>query len=393
MTRIAVDAMGGDYAPREIVRGAVDAARGLDSIDEIVLVGDEAAIRAEMSSYGVEGDVPKLRIVHASEVIEMGEHPVHAVRSKPDSSINRGISLVKSKEVDAFVSAGSTGAMVASSLLNLRRIWGVKRPAIGTVLPSLGKPYLLLDMGATVDCTPRELEQFAVMGSVYSRAILGQESPSVGLLSIGTEEAKGDSLTKDAFELLKANPNINFAGNVEGHDLFKGEMDVCVADGFVGNVVLKTIESESRAITAMLKKAFTKNLKRKLGALMLKGAFRELKQVMDPEMYGGAPLLGVNGIVIITHGSSSKKAIFHAIRVAGECVAADIIGSIGALMEQPKAALHDGPLAALSALGRAAKDMGKRIVAGVHAQKTAPAAPAPETPPPEEGEAPEEQPV
>lgn len=373
MTRIAVDAMGGDHAPREIVRGAVDAARGLDPIDEIVLVGDEAAIRAEMAAYGVEGELPKIRIVHTTEVIEMGEHPVHAVRSKPDSSINRGIALVKSKEVDAFVSAGSTGAMVASSLLNLRRIWGVKRPAIGTVLPSLGKPYLLLDMGATVDCTPRELEQFAVMGSVYSRAILGQQAPSVGLLSIGTEEAKGDSLTKDAYELLKTNPNINFAGNVEGHDLFKGEMDVCVADGFVGNVVLKTIESESRAITAMLRQAFTKNLKRKVGALMLKGAFRELKQVMDPELYGGAPLLGVNGIVIITHGSSTKKAIFHAIRVAGECVAADIIGSIGELMEQSKAtAQHDGPLAALSALGRAAKDMGKRIVSGVHSPKTAP---------------------
>ena len=376
MTRIAVDAMGGDFAPREIVRGAVDAARGLDTVDEIVLVGDEEAIRAEMSAYGVqEADVPKIRIVHTSEVIEMGEHPVHAVRSKPDSSINRGIALVKAKEVDAFVSAGSTGAMVASSLLNLRRIWGVKRPAIGTVLPSLGKPYLLLDMGATVDCTPHELEQFAVMGSVYSRAILGQEEPSVGLLSVGTEEAKGDTRTKEAHELLKANPHIHFAGNVEGHDLFKGEMDVCVADGFVGNVVLKTIESESRAITAMLKKAFTKTTTRKVGALLLKGAFRELKQVMDPELYGGAPLLGVNGIVIITHGASSKKAIFHAIRVAGECVQADIIGSISTLMEQSHAAKDGGPLAALSALGRAAKDMGKRIVSG-HPKAPVPPPPA-----------------
>ena len=366
MTRIAVDAMGGDYAPREIVRGAVDAARGLSSVDEIVLVGDEEAVRAELAAYGVEGDLPKLRIVHASEVIGMGEHPVQAIRAKPDSSINRGMALLKAGEVDAFVSAGSTGAMVASSLLTLRRIGGVKRPAIGTVLPSLGKPYLLLDMGATVDCSARELEQFAVMGSVYSNAILGQKEPAVGLLSVGTEEATGDARTKEAHELLKANPHIHFAGNVEGHDLFRGEMDVCVADGFVGNVVLKTIESESRAITAMLRSAFTKNWIRKIGALLLKGAFRDLKKVMDPELYGGAPLLGVNGTVIITHGSSSKKAIYHAVRVAGECVAADVVGTIARLMDpaaaKPASSPNAGPLAALSALGRAAKGVGRRIV-------------------------------
>ncbi len=378
MRRIAVDAMGGDFAPREIVRGAVDAVRGQPSLDEVVLVGDEAAIRSELAAYGgKEGELPKLRVVHATEVIGMGEHPVHAVRSKPDSSINRGVAMVRAKEVDAFVSAGSTGAMVAASLLSLRRIGGVKRPAIGTVLPSLGKQYLLLDMGATVGCSARELAQSAGMGSVYANAILGREEPSVGLLSVGTEEAKGDSRTKEAHELLKANPHVHFAGNVEGHDLFKGEMDVCVADGFVGNVVLKTIESESRAITAMLRSAFTKTLKRKLGALMLKGAFRELKQVMDPELYGGAPLLGVNGTVIITHGSSSKKAIYHAVRVAGECVEADVVGTIARLMD-PASREGGGPLAALSALGRAAKDVGRRIVAARGGSRE-PAPPPPET--------------
>ena len=353
MTRIAVDAMGGDHAPREIVRGAVDAARGLDSIDEIVLVGDEAAIRAEMSAYGVEGDLPKLRIVHTTEVIEMGEHPVHAVRSKPDSSINRGISLVKAKEVDAFVSAGSTGAMVASSLLNLRRIWGVKRPAIGTVLPSLGKPYLLLDMGATVDCTPRELEQFAVMGSVYAGAVLGLESPRVGLLSIGTEEEKGDSVTKETHALLRKNPFVNFAGNVEGHDLFKGEMDVCVADGFVGNVVLKTIESEARAISTLLRRELTSNPLRILGALLIRGGIRHLKKIMDPEIYGGAPLLGVNGTVIITHGAASHKAIYHAIRVSAECVRQDVAKKITDNLAELDRRRAEDPAAALAALSPA----------------------------------------
>ena len=324
--RIAVDAMGGDHAPREIVRGAVEASREWPEL-EIVLLGDEAAVRRELAANKA-APTDHLRIVHTTQTIEMGEPPAHAVRSKRDSSIVRGMEMLRRKEADAFLSAGSTGAMVAAALLFVGRVRTLKRPAIGTMMPTGGKPYLLLDMGATVDCTPRELEQFAVMGSVYSSAVMGLESPRVGLLSIGTEEEKGDSVTKETHALLKKNPFVNFAGNVEGHDLFKGEMDVCVADGFVGNVVLKTIESEARAISGMMKRAFTRTPLRLLGSLLIYGGVRHLKKIMDPEIYGGAPLLGVNGTVIITHGAASHKAIYHAIRVSAECVRQDVAKKI-----------------------------------------------------------------
>ncbi len=316
--RIAVDAMGGDFAPREIVRGAVEASRAWPDL-EIILIGDQDAVRAQLAANkAAESD--SLRVVHASQSISMDEAPAQAVRAKRDSSIVRGMRMLRAKEADAFLSAGSTGAMVAAALLFVGRVRYLKRPAIGTILPTVGKPYLLLDMGATVDCSPQELEQFAVMGSIYSSAVMGLPSPGVGLLSIGTEAEKGNSVTKETHELLSGNPLIRFVGNVEGHDLFKGEMDVCVADGFVGNVVLKTIESEARGISTMLRRAFTRNPLRVLGALLLRGAVRDLKKVMDPELYGGAPLLGVNGTVIITHGASSHTAIYHAIRVSAECV-------------------------------------------------------------------------
>ena len=324
--RIAVDAMGGDFAPREIVRGAVEASRAWPEL-EIVLLGDGAAVRAELAANkAVESG--RLKVVHTTETIEMGEAPAHAVRTKRDSSIVRGMEMLRHKEADAFLSAGNTGAMVAAALLFVGRVKSLKRPAIGTILPSVGKPYLLLDMGATVDCTPHELEQFAVMGGIYAGAVLGRENPRVGLLSIGTEPEKGNAATKETHELLAKNPLVNFMGNVEGHDLFKGEMDVCVADGFVGNVVLKTIESEARAIKLFLKREFLRKTIRKIGALLLKGAFRDLKSLMDPETYGGAPLLGVNGTVIITHGASSHNAIYHAIRVSAECVRQDVCGKI-----------------------------------------------------------------
>ena len=325
--RIAVDAMGGDFAPREIVRGAVEASRAWPEL-EIVLLGDEAAVRRELAANGAAEEPGRIRVFHTTQAIEMGEAPAHAVRTKRDSSIVRGMEMLRHKEADAFLSAGNTGAMVAAALLFVGRVKSLKRPAIGTILPSVDKPYLLLDMGATVDCTPHELEQFAVMGGIYAGAILGRENPRVGLLSIGTEPEKGNAVTKETHELLEKNPLVNFAGNVEGHDLFKGEMDVCVADGFVGNVVLKTIESEARAIKLFLKRAFLKTFVRKLGALMLKGAFRDLKSLMDPETYGGAPLLGINGTVIITHGASSHNAIYHAIRVSAECVRQDVCGKI-----------------------------------------------------------------
>lgn len=315
--RIAVDAMGGDFAPREIVKGAVEASRKLSGDLDIVLVGDESAIRAELAANNAETSA-RLRIVHTTQVIAMGEPPAQAVRMKRDSSIYRGMELVKNGEADAFLSAGSTGAMVAAAIFVLRRIPGVKRPAIGTVLPTISRPVLLIDAGANTDCDEIELEQFALMGSLYSQSILGQPNPSVGLLSIGEEDLKGNGVTKKTFERLRTNPAIAFRGNVEGHDIFEGETDVIVCDGFVGNVVLKTVESVARTISHWMKLEFKANPLRLLGAICLSGALRSMKKRMDPDIYGGAPLLGVNGTVIITHGSSSHKAIFHAIRVSAE---------------------------------------------------------------------------
>ncbi|MDP6631701.1 MAG: phosphate acyltransferase PlsX [Kiritimatiellia bacterium] len=315
--RIAVDAMGGDHAPREIVRGAVDAARRLDGVTQILLVGLEDAVRAELAELG---DIPsKIEVVHASQVVDMHDKPVDALRKKKDSSIARAVDLVKEGKADAVVSAGNTGAVMVSATLKLRKLEAVERPAIATVMPTQNRPFVLLDAGANTDCTPKFLTQFGVMGHVYSKLILGQESPAVGLLSIGGEEVKGNDVTRETFKLL-SDSGLNFKGNVEGHDLFEGETDVVVCDGFVGNVVLKTAESASVAIGHWLKTEFKKNPIRILGAMLLSGALRTMKKRMDPESYGGAPLLGVNGVCIITHGSSSGRGIYHAIRVAKDSV-------------------------------------------------------------------------
>ncbi len=323
--RIAVDAMGGDYAPREIVRGAVEASRRMPEDIEIILVGDRQSIEAEMARCDAS-ESSRLSIFHTTQVIAMGEPPAQAVLSKRDSSIYRGMELVKQKKADAFLSAGSTGAMVAAATLVLHRCPGVRRPAIGTLLPSLGRPVLVIDAGANIDCTDEELEQFAVMGRIYSESIMGQKDPVVGVLSIGGEDLKGNGVTKKTLERLRSNPLVNCCGNVEGHDLFKGNIDVVVCDGFVGNVLLKTVESSSRAIAHWMKDEFTRNPIRIFGALCLRGALRVMKKRMDPELYGGAPLLGVNGTVIITHGASSHKAIFHAIRVSAEAVRNRVTG-------------------------------------------------------------------
>jgi len=312
--RIAVDAMGGDYAPREIVVGAVEAASGLDNVDSIILVGDETAIRRELDAYGKAHT--SIKIHHASEAIDMGESPAIAVRKKKDSSINRCADLVKSGEADALVSAGNTGAVVVASSLKLRTLEGVQRPAIATVMPTMKKnPFVLIDAGANVECTPQILAQFAVMGSAYSRHILGVDNPVVGLLSIGGEDSKGNDVTKEAFKMLEKS-QLNFRGNVEGHDLFVGDTHVIVCDGFTGNVVLKTSESVAKAITKRIKDEFTASPLRMFGAMFLRGAIKSMKQTMDPELYGGAPLLGVNGVSIITHGASTYRAIYHAVRVA-----------------------------------------------------------------------------
>ena len=333
MTRIALDAMGGDNAPGEIVLGGIEAALGLEDI-KVLLVGVQSQIEAEFAKHPKESSAAvksgKIEIVHAPDVAEMDESPVSAVRKKKNCSINVAMRLVKEGKADAFVSAGNSGAVATSAILNLGRIPGVLRPAIATVLPTRRpiRPLLLLDAGANMDCHADWLVQFAIMGSAYSKAVLKREKPLVGLLSIGTEDCKGNEMTKETFPPLKDVPGIDFRGNVEGHDLFKGQTDVVVCDGFVGNVVLKTAESLAHAIGYFLKKECFKGIFRVVGALLLKGAFKSMKQQLDPDIYGGAPLLGVPGAVIITHGSSSHKAIYHAVRVGANAARNDVTGII-----------------------------------------------------------------
>jgi len=317
--RIAIDAMGGDFAPVEIVKGAVEAARKLPGLEKIFLVGDETAVRAELAKYG---KVPEcIEVRHASQVVEMDESPALALRRKKDSSIMQAVNLVKEGDAGAIFSAGSTGAAVAACALRLRTLENVDRPAIATVLPSLKRPFVLLDAGATTDCTAAMLVEFAAMGDIYAQKILGIKKPTIGLLSIGEEDTKGSKGTKEAFLLLEKSP-LNFIGNVESHDLFAGNVDVAVCDGFIGNVVLKTSESVSHAMGQWLKEAFASSLFRRIGAGILKvsGAFKEIKDRVDPEAYGGAPLLGVKGVCIIGHGSSSSYAVYNAICVAGTAV-------------------------------------------------------------------------
>lgn len=309
--------MGGDYAPREIVAGSVEAAKAFSHITKIFLVGDEDAVRRELERFA---DVPaNIEIVHASQVVGMEETPAVAIRRKKDSSISRAVDLVKEGKADAVFSAGNTGAAVAATTLKLRTLEGIDRPGIATVFPTPTKPFVLIDAGATTDCTPRILVQFAVMGMVYSREILKVANPRIGLLSIGEEDSKGNEATKEAFRILEKS-GLNFAGNVESHDLFAGEVDVVVCDGFVGNVVLKTSESVAHTIGHWLKEECSKNPLRILGALLARGAFCTIKQRSDPAVYGGAPLLGINGTCIIGHGSSSAFAARNGIRVAAESV-------------------------------------------------------------------------
>ena len=333
MTRVALDAMGGDNAPGEIVRGGVEAAVGLEDV-KVILVGQKDAVEAELAKY--PKDVEKARkagqldVVEATEVLEMDDEPARSVRAKKDCSINVAMRLVKEGKADAFVSAGNSGAVSASAIFNLGRIKGVHRPAIATVLPTRRpiRPALLLDAGANMDCHAEWLVQFAIMGSAYSKAVLKRTKPLVGLLSIGTEDCKGNEMTKATFPLLKDVKGIDFRGNVEGHDIFTGQTDVIVCDGFVGNAVLKTAESLVHAISYFLKKECFKGPSRIMGAILLKGAFKSLKQQLDPDIYGGAPLLGVPGAVIITHGSSSHKAIYHAVRVGANAARNDVTGLI-----------------------------------------------------------------
>jgi glycerol-3-phosphate acyltransferase PlsX len=336
--RISVDAMGGDFAPAEIVPGCVEAVRAHPGIKRLILVGDEKRLKAELDKCG--HIPPSIECFHASEVIEMDESPALALRRKKDSSIARAIELVKKGEVDAMFSAGSTGAAVAAAALRLRTLQGIDRPAIATVMPTQKHNIVLLDAGANAESTDKMLTQFAVMGDVYAREVLGMAKPRVGLLSIGEEDAKGNDLTKQTFKLLQAS-HLNFIGNVESHDVFEGEVDVVVCDGFTGNVVLKTSEAVAHAMRSWLRAEFTATLLRKFGAMLLKPAFASLKRKTDPESIGGAPLLGVNGLVFIGHGSSSRHAVYNALHTVFESFKHDInhhiIDDIARLSEARKA--------------------------------------------------------
>ncbi|OAT81267.1 phosphate acyltransferase PlsX [Desulfotomaculum copahuensis] len=319
--KIAVDAMGGDHAPREIVRGAAEAAREFDQ--EIILAGEQGQIIAELG----ELTDPRITIVHAPEAIAMGEHPAVAVRRKKNSSIVRAVQLVKEGTAGAVVSAGSTGAAMAAALLGLGRIRGIDRPAIAGILPSRRGGTVLLDVGANVDCKPQHLLQFAIMGSLYAEKILGIPEPRIGLLNIGEEETKGNELTLATHPLLKRS-GLNFVGNVEGRDIFQGPVDVVVCDGFVGNIVLKAGEGMAMALMHMVKEEVTKSWLAKMGTAMTIPALKDFRRRLDYAEYGGAPLLGVNGVVIICHGSSTARAIKNAVRRARESLENRLVEAI-----------------------------------------------------------------
>jgi len=312
--RIALDAMGGDLAPQATVEGAYLYQKETKKRNQLVLVGDEDKINRELSSFK---DIKEsgISIVHASENIGMNESPTDALRQKKESSIMIGLKLHKKNEVDAFVSAGNTGAQMAASLLNLGRIKGVHRPAIGSFIPSEKGVTLLIDVGANSECKPLNLLQFGIMGKNFVEHIYRDRKPSIGLLNIGEEEKKGNELSQAAYKLMKKDLP-GFVGNVEGRDILKGKVDIVVCDGFVGNIILKFAESVMGVLSKSLKRNIGTNLFTNLGALLVKPAFSELRKNYDYEEYGGVPLLGVNGISIICHGSSSAKAIKNALLVA-----------------------------------------------------------------------------
>ena len=311
-TRIALDAMGGDHAPREIVHGAVLAANEFPV--EILLVGKEEVVRAELAA--ISPSIPSnITIVDAREVVEMDDTAIAPIRRKRNSSIRICANLVAEGRADAFVSAGNTGAAWTSARVVMGMIEGVERPALAAILPNQNGHTLLLDVGANVDSKPKNLREFAVMGHFYAQMVFGMEAPRVGLLSIGEEEGKGNELTKETYRVMKET-GLNFIGNAEGRDVYNGNADVVVCDGFIGNVVLKASEALGEFVSRTLRDELTKSLTRKAGAFLAKSAFDGLKKRMDYSEYGGAPLLGVKGGCIVCHGRSNAKAIKNAIRVA-----------------------------------------------------------------------------
>lgn len=312
--KIAVDAMGGDFAPQNIVAGALLASQEYKI--PVVLVGDEEKVREQISQFPGNENLP-LTLVHASEVVGMEESPLSAIRKKKDSSIKVAFDLLKKGEVAAVVSAGNSGAVLAAAVFTLEKLNGVDRPAIGTIFPTLKGWTLLLDAGANVDCKPFHLVQFAIMGEAYAKYILKKEHPLVGLLSNGEEESKGNELIRETNAILKKS-SIGYIGPVEGRDIFNGRADVVICDGFVGNAALKICEGLAEAIGAMIREELKISWRAKIGYLFARQAVNKIKKKLDYSEYGGAPLLGVNGVVIIAHGRSSAKAIKNAVRLAHE---------------------------------------------------------------------------
>ena len=323
MIRVALDVMGGDHAPKVPVAGAVEALSLLPESSEILLIGRHDDVETALASHDVPAD--RIRVIDAPEVIEMSEQPLAAIRGKRRSSMRVGLELHKQGEADAFISGGNTGAVMAGSTLILGLHPGVDRPAIGAMFPTASESVLVLDAGANIDCTPRELRGFAHVGSVYARDVMGRPEPGVGLLNIGEEEKKGPEAVRGAYELLAQDPRLRFVGNVEGGDILHGDCDVVVCDGFVGNIVLKFYESIARLFTQLLEHEVEHEV------LMSEGMKRVFK-ILDYSEYGGAPLLGVRGVSIICHGSSPIRAIKNAIRVAVQSVECGLSQHIAAEM-------------------------------------------------------------
>jgi glycerol-3-phosphate acyltransferase PlsX len=315
--KIALDAMGGDFGPRNLVGGAIMALQEYAQISKLFLVGDPPQIEAVLKKHGCNDR--RIEIVHSTQVVDMSDKAWSAVRRKKDSSISRAVDLVKHGQADAVVSAGHTGAAVAACTIKLRTLEGIDRPGIAAVLPTETNVFVLIDAGANIDATPEHLLHYAIMGSVYSRHVLHYQKPTVGLISLGEEDVKGTEKTQKVFKMLKRS-SLNFVGNIEGRHLFEDPVEVVVCDGFVGNVILKTCESIAVAIFSWLKHELMRTTKRKIGAFLAKNAFLEIKDKTNYEEYGGSPLLGVNGICIIAHGASTALAIKNALRVAAESI-------------------------------------------------------------------------
>jgi glycerol-3-phosphate acyltransferase PlsX len=315
--KIALDAMGGDFGPPNLVQGAVMALREYRYIEKLFLVGDTAQLEAELKKQKCND--ARIEIVHSTQVVEMKDRAIEAVRKKKDSSISRAVDLVKQERADAVVSAGHTGAAVAATTVKLRTLEGIDRPGIAAVIPTETNVFVLIDAGANVDAKPEHLLQYAMMGAVYSKHVLGYANPQIGLMSIGDEETKGSDFTREVFQLLKES-DLNFRGNIEGHDLFEDPVEVVLCDGFVGNVMLKSCEAIAHAIFSWMKHEVKKSPLRLAGAALARGAFNAIAKKTNYEEYGGSPLLGVNGICIIAHGSSTPLAVKNALRVAAESI-------------------------------------------------------------------------